>query len=85
MDSVELVRTSLDAGDTPDEIAHALVWEYHLAPIPAIKAMHTEGDMTTAQAKEVVHRNLPVEQQKAAERLWGELIDHAERMTERER
>jgi hypothetical protein len=59
-----------------------LVWDYHLAPIPAIKAMRSGGNMTTGEAKEVVHRNLPIEQQRAAERLWDELIGHVERMAD---
>ena len=85
MDSVEIVRTSLDAGDTPDEIAHALVWDHHLAPIPAIKAMRSGTVLTAAQAKEVVHRNLPLDQQKAAEELWDEQIIHVGRMADEDR
>ncbi len=80
MDPVGIVRSALEAGDTPDEVAHTLIWD--LAPIPAIKAMRTGGNMTTGQAKEVVHRNLPIEQQRAAEHLWDELIDHVERMAD---
>ena len=30
------------------------------------------------RAKELIHRNLPSEQQEAAERLWAELIDDGE-------
>jgi hypothetical protein len=36
--------------------------------------------MSLAAAKEIVHRNLPIEQQVAAERLWDQLIEQAERL-----
>jgi hypothetical protein len=41
--------------------------------------------MTTGEAKEVVHRNLPLEQQAAAERLWDDLIDYAEQLPDDDR
>lgn len=34
--------------------------------------------MTLGEAKEVIHRNLPVDQRAAAERLWDEIIEEAE-------
>jgi hypothetical protein len=80
MDPSDIVRASLDDGNSLDEIAHALISDHHLAPVPAIKAMRTGGNMTLGEAKEVVHRNLPIEQQEAAERLWDELINNAELM-----
>lgn len=82
MDPAHVVRTSLEAGDTLDQIAHSLVRDQKLAPIPAIKAMRTGANMTTGEAKEVVHRNLSLEQQAAAERLWDELIDYAEQQSD---
>jgi hypothetical protein len=82
MDPADIVRTSLEAGDTLDQIAHSLIQDQKLAPIPAIKAMRTGANLTTGEAKEVVHRNLPLEQQAAAERLWDELIDYAEQLSD---
>ena len=75
MDPADVVRTSLEAGDTPDQIASALIQDHGLAPIPAIKALRTGANMTTGEAKEIVHRNLPLAQQAAAERLWDEMIE----------
>ena len=77
MDPIEFVRTSLAAGETPDDIAHALIWDHKPAPIPAIKSIRAGSDMTLGEAKEVVHRNLPIDQQEASERTWDQLIDHA--------
>ena len=85
MDPADIVRTSLEAGDTLDQIAHFLIQDQKLAPIPAIKAMRTGANMTTGEAKEVVHRNLPLEQQAAAERLWDDLIDYAEQLPDDDR
>ena len=82
MDSVGIVRSALEAGESQDEIAHALMWDHHLAPIPAIKAMRSGGNMTLGEAKEVVHRNLPAEQQETAEQIWDELMDQAERIVD---
>ena len=36
--------------------------------------------MTTGEAKAVVHRNLPLDQQAAAERLWDEMVELVEGM-----
>jgi hypothetical protein len=36
--------------------------------------------MTTGQAKEVVHRNLPLDQQAVAEKLWDDMIELVEGM-----
>jgi hypothetical protein len=62
------------AGDTPNEIARRLIEDEHLGPISAIKAMRSGGDMRLGEAKQYVHRNLPIEQQRAAEQLWDEAI-----------
>jgi len=78
MDPADMVRNSLEAGDTPDQIAHSLIQNHKLAPIPAIKALRAGANMTLGDAKEVVHRNLPLEQQAAAERIWDEIIEHGE-------
>jgi hypothetical protein len=69
MDPVEIVKATLHAGDTPGQIAHVLIEDHHLAPIPAIKALRDGGDMTLGEAKEIVHRSLPMDQHSAAEQL----------------
>jgi hypothetical protein len=73
MDYAELVRLRLEAGDTPDQIAHALINDLHLLPISAIKALRSGGNLTSGEAKEVIKRNLSTEKWAAAEPLW-ELI-----------
>jgi len=78
MDPADIVRASFGDGDSPDQVARALTSDHRLAPIPAIKAMRAGGSMTVGEAKELIHRNLPSEQQEAAERLWAELIDDGE-------
>lgn len=65
-----MVRSSLEAGDTPDQVAQALTEVHHLLPISAIKALRSGGSMTSDEAKELIKRNLPAEQWIAAERLW---------------
>jgi hypothetical protein len=71
MDYAELVRLQLEDGDTPDQVAHALIDDYHLLPISAIKALRSGGKLTSDEAKEVIKRNLSEEQWAAAEPLWG--------------
>jgi hypothetical protein len=70
VDFAAVVRASLEAGATPDQVARALIEVDHVLPISAIKAMRSGGDMTSDEAKAVVLRNLPKEQRTAAERLW---------------
>lgn len=82
MEPEEFVRSSLGVGDTPDEIARSLIEDHQLAPIPAIKALRAGASMTTGQAKEVVHRNLPLDQQAAAEKLWDDMIELVEGMSD---
>jgi ribosomal protein L7/L12 len=64
----------LEAGDTPDDVARLPIEREHLDPIPAIKAMRAGGGISLGEAKEIVHRNLPVERQRATEKLWNEAI-----------
>jgi hypothetical protein len=78
MDPTDIVRASIGAGHTPDQIARSLIEDHQLAPIPAIKALRAEANMTTGEAKEVVHRNLPLDQQAAAEKLWDDMIELVE-------
>jgi hypothetical protein len=73
MDYAALVRSRLEAGDTPDQVAHALIDDHHLLPISAIKALRSGGSMTSVEAKEVIKRNLSPAQWAVAEPLW-ELI-----------
>jgi hypothetical protein len=70
VDYAALVRTSLEAGDTPDQVAQTLIEIHHLLPISALKALRSGGGMTSDEAKEVVKRNVPAEQWAAAEGLW---------------
>jgi hypothetical protein len=70
VDFAELVRSSLQAGATPDQIAQALLEVHHLLPISAIKAFRAGGGMTSDRAKEIVKRNLPAERWAAVEMLW---------------
>jgi hypothetical protein len=70
MDFADLVRSSLEAGDTPDQVARVLIEDHHLLPISAIKAMRSGGNMSSFEAKEVIKRNLPAAQWAAAEKLW---------------
>jgi hypothetical protein len=73
VDAADRARAALAAGDTPDQVACALIQECR-GPIDTIKALRLAGDMPLGAAKEIVHRNLPPEQQAAAERLWDEAI-----------
>ncbi len=70
MDFSALVRSSLEAGDPPDRVAHALLEDHHLLPISAIKALRSGGNMTSFEAKELIRRSLSAEQWAAAEPLW---------------
>lgn len=81
-DPTDIVRASLAAGHTPDQIARSLIEDHELALIPAIKALRTGANMTTGQAKEVVHRNLPLDLQAAAEKLWDDMIELVDRLDE---
>jgi hypothetical protein len=70
VDFAAVVRSSLEAGDSPDQIAQTLIEVHHLLPISAIKALRSGGRMTSDEAKDVIKRNLPAEQWVVAERLW---------------
>jgi hypothetical protein len=83
MDFAAVVRSSLEAGATPDQIAKTLIEDHHLLPISAIKALRSGSSLNSDEAKEVVQRNLPVDQWAAAEALW-EMIASAEASVEGE-
>jgi hypothetical protein len=70
MDFADLVRSSLDAGDTPEQVAQALIQDHHLLPISAIKALRAGANLTSLEAKELIRQNLSAEQWAAAEPLW---------------
>jgi hypothetical protein len=70
MDFADLVRTSLEAGDTPEQIARALIHDHHLLPISAIKALRAGANLTSLEAKELIRHNLSAEQWAAAKPLW---------------
>jgi hypothetical protein len=77
MDFAAMVRASLQAGETPDQVAQALIEDHHLLPISAIKALRSGGNMTSLEAKELIRRNLPADRWAAVEGLW-EMIAAAE-------
>jgi hypothetical protein len=83
MDFADMVRSSLQAGETPDQVAQALIEDHHLLPISAIKALRSGGNMTSDKAKEVIKRNLPADRWAAVEGLW-EMIASAETHVEGE-
>ena len=83
MDFAAVVRSSLEAGDTPDQVAKTLIEDNHLLPISAIKALRSGGNMSSDEAKEVIKRNLPADRWAAAEGLW-EMIASAEPPVEKE-
>jgi len=74
VDYAALVHSALAAGDTPDQVAQSLIAEHHLLPISAIKALRSGSNMTLGAAKEIIHRNLPADQQAVAERLWEKIL-----------
>ena len=84
VDPADIVRTSLEAGATPDQVAKSLIRDHELEPIPAIRALRTGGSMKLVEAKQIVHRNLPLERQEPAERLWNEMIEAAGRISDTE-
>jgi hypothetical protein len=82
MEPVGFVNASLSSGITLDQVAHSLIVDYELAPIRATRALREDGDMALGAAKEIVHRNLPIEHQAAAELLWDQLVEQAHRLAE---
>jgi hypothetical protein len=74
MDFAALVRSSLEAGHTPEQVAHALIEDHHLLPISAIKALRSGGGLTSAEAKELIRRNVTTEKWAQAEMLWDEIV-----------
>jgi ribosomal protein L7/L12 len=70
---VKVVRDSLAAGHSLDEVARALLAR-NASPIAAIKALREATGMRIGDAKAVVHRNLRASEQEAAEQLWQDLI-----------
>jgi ribosomal protein L7/L12 len=71
----------LAAGADADDIARELLRRTE-SPISAIKAISDSTGLGLADAKWVVHRNLAPETRKAAENLWGDLLDALEQIQE---
>jgi hypothetical protein len=76
MDFAGLVRSSLEDGHTPGQVAHALIADHHLLPISAMKALRSGGGLTSAEAKELIRRNVSTEAWAQAEMLWDEIVAH---------
>ena len=72
----------LAAGADADDIARELLRRTD-SPISAIKAISDSIGLGLADAKWVVHRNLAPETRKAAENLWGDLLDALEQINEK--
>jgi ribosomal protein L7/L12 len=72
----------LAAGADADDIARELLRRTD-SPISAIKAISDSTGLGLAYAKWFVHRNLAPEIRKAAENLWGDLLDALEQTHER--
>ena len=83
VDFAAVVRSALEAGGTPDQVAKALIQDHHLLPISAIKALRSGGNLRSEEAKDLVRRNLPADQWAAAEGLWA-MIASAEASVEDE-
>ena len=72
-DLVAEARACLSADGTLDQAAEAVVART-TSPIDAIKALReAQPGLSLADAKPVVHRNLPPRVQRAAEQLWDDL------------
>jgi ribosomal protein L7/L12 len=70
VDNEDDVREALRGGATVDQAAQLLINDLNLDPIPAIKALRNGAGIGLSEAKEIVHRNLPVQDQRRAESLW---------------
>jgi ribosomal protein L7/L12 len=81
-DLTEDARTLLAAGASPDDIARVLLGR-STSKIAVIKALHVACGMSLDDAKWVMHRNLDPQEQAAAERLWGDLLQALEAIAER--
>jgi ribosomal protein L7/L12 len=72
-DLVEVVRACLSDGGTLDQAAQAVLAATK-SPIEAIRALReVQPGLSLADAKPLVHRNLPLRVQRAAEQLWDDL------------
>jgi hypothetical protein len=68
------VEGALGHGETPDQVADALLVEQGLGPIEAIRALRDGGGMSLDAAKEIVRRNLSPDRQVPPEQLWDEAL-----------
>jgi hypothetical protein len=79
---VAVARACLAGGETLDQAARAIL-EHTQAPIQAIKALRAaQPDLSLADAKPIVHRNLPLSTQKAAEQLWDDVVRAVESLAD---
>ena len=70
---VAVARACLAGGGTIDQAARAVL-ECTQSPIAAIVALRVaQPGLSLAEAKPLVHRNLPPDAQRAARRLWDEI------------
>lgn len=68
-----LVRASIGAGSSVDDIARLLVNDLHLGPSTAVRALRDGAGIGLEAAKDAIHPNLPEPVRAAAERVWDEL------------
>jgi len=70
---VGLVRATIKAGSSVDDVARVLVHALDLEPIPAINGLRYGADIGLQAAKNAVFANLPELAHQSAERLWDEV------------
>jgi ribosomal protein L7/L12 len=68
-DWTQVAQSKARDGASSDEVARSLI-EAGAHPIEAIKAVRAACGINLGSAKAIVHRNLPPDQQAAAELLW---------------
>ena len=69
---IKIARHQARDGKREDDAARVLL-EAGANPIEAIKALREVYSVDLAAAKQIVHRNLPANQQRSAEQLWDDI------------
>jgi len=69
---IKIARRQASDGKREDDAARVLL-EAGANPIEAIKALREVYSVDLAEAKQIVHRNLPANQQRSAEQLWDDI------------
>jgi phage tail protein X len=83
-DLVAEARACLSGGGTLDQVAKAVLART-TSPIDAILALREAlPGLSLADAKPIVHRNLPPRAQRAAEQLWDDLEQAAREVIEQQ-